>query len=118
MMAGQSLLGLAIAGIWYSDDAWALGGWLALAGFGTGFISVNLYAVAQIFAGPRSAGGWVGIQNAIGNASGIVGPLITGVIVDQMGSWGLAFGLASGAAIMGALWWWLVVPSIKRIEIP
>ena len=36
---------------------------------------MNLYAVAQMFAGPRASGTWVGFQNALGNLSGIIGPL-------------------------------------------
>ncbi|WP_435416725.1 MFS transporter [Parerythrobacter aurantius] len=116
MIGGQAILGIAIAGIWYANDAWTLGAWLVVAGIGTGCVSVNLFAVAQIFAGPRAAGGWVGIQNAIGNASGIVGPLVTGIIVDQMGSYGLAFALAAGCAAVGALWWWLVIPPIRQID--
>ncbi len=115
MIAGQAILGIAIAGIWYASDAWTLGAWLVVAGVGTGIVSVNLFAVAQIFAGPRAAGGWVGIQNAIGNASGIVGPIATGIIVDQLGSYGLAFALAAGCAAAGALWWWLVIPPIRPI---
>lgn len=117
MIVGQAMLGVAVTGIWFAADAWTLACWLAVAGIGTGFVSVNLFAVAQIFAGPRAAGGWVGIQNAIGNASGIVGPLITGIIVDQIGSYGLAFGIAAGVAIAGAVWWLLVIPPIRTIEV-
>ncbi|WP_369026225.1 MFS transporter [Qipengyuania sp. RANM35] len=117
MVIGQAMLGTAVAGIWYAGDAWALGAWLVVAGIGTGIVSVNLFAVAQIFAGARAAGGWVGIQNAIGNASGIVGPIITGVIVDQLGSYGLAFAIASGVAVFGAVWWWLVIPPIRTVEV-
>ena len=48
-------------------------------------LSLNLYAVAQMFAGPRASGTWVGVQNALGNLSGIFGPIITGIIVDRAG---------------------------------
>ena len=46
---------------------------------------MNLYAVAQMFAGPRAAGTWIGIQNAIGNISGIFGPIVSGIIIDRAG---------------------------------
>ena len=46
---------------------------------------LNLYAVAQMFAGPRAAGTWVGVQNAIGNVSGIVGPIVTGIVMQRAG---------------------------------
>lgn len=116
MAVGQALAGGAIAGLWFAEGTWQIGAWLVVAGIGAGLVSVNLFAVAQIFAGPRAAGGWVGIQNAIGNASGIVGPIATGIIVDQLGSYGLAFALAAAISAAGALWWWLVIPPIRQIE--
>jgi len=112
---GQALCGGAIAGAWFADGAAQLAGWLVIFGIGGGLVSVNIFAVAQMFAGPRAAGGWVGIQNAIGNASGIVGPLATGIIVDQMGSYGLAFAIAAGVSLAGTLWWWRVIPPIRTI---
>ncbi|WP_095012561.1 MFS transporter [Tsuneonella mangrovi] len=117
MAAGQAIAGVAIAGIWFAHGTAQLGTWLVIAGIGVGLLSVNLFAVAQMFAGPRAAGGWVGIQNAFGNASGIVGPIATGVIVDQLGSYGLAFALAAGISVAGALWWWLVIPPIRTIDL-
>ena len=59
--------------------------WLCLAGAASASLSLNLYAIAQMFAGPRAAGTWVGVQNALGNLSGIFGPIITGIIVDRAG---------------------------------
>ena len=55
------------------------------AGIATGALALNTYAVAQMFAGPRAAGTWIGVQNAIGNLSGILGPIATGIIVDSAG---------------------------------
>jgi len=72
-------------------------------------------AVAQIFAGPRAAGSWVGVQNAFGNVSGIVGPIITGLIVDYLGGYAYAFAAALGA--LGALLWWALIPEIRILDI-
>ena len=47
---------------------------------------VNLYAIAQIFAGPRAAGSFIGIQNGLGNVPGIAMPIITGLIIDWTGA--------------------------------
>jgi MFS family permease len=117
MIAAQALVAAAIAGVWFAQGPWQLGACLILAGIGSGFVSVNLYAVAQMFAGPRAAGGWVGVQNAVGNGAGIVGPIITGIIVDQLGSYGLAFAIAALVAGSGALWWRWAVPPIRQIEV-
>jgi MFS family permease len=79
-------------------------------------LSTNLYAVAQMFSGPRAAGTWVGFQNAIGNLSGIVGPIISGKIIDRFG-YEPAFELTALIAAIGALWWAFAVPRIKQVEL-
>lgn len=117
MIVAQALVGGAIAGVWFAQGPWQLGACLVLAGIGSGFVSVNLYAVAQMFSGPRAAGGWVGVQNALGNGAGIVGPIATGVIVDQLGSYGWAFAIAALVAGSGALWWRWAVPPIRQIDV-
>jgi MFS family permease len=117
MIAAQAVVGLAIAGVWFAQGSWQLGACLIVAGIGSGFVSVNLYAVAQIFSGPRAAGGWVGVQNAVGNAAGIVGPIATGLIIDRLGSYGWAFAISALVAGSGALWWRWIVPPIRQIEV-
>jgi MFS family permease len=117
MVATHALVAAAIAGVWFAQGPWQMGICLILAGIGSGFISVNIYAVAQMFSGPRAAGGWVGTQNALGNAAGIIGPVITGVIVDRLGSYGWAFAIAALVAGTGAVWWRWAVPPIRQIEV-
>jgi MFS family permease len=89
---------------------------LCILGACGGSMALNLYAVAQMFAGPRASGTWVGIQNAVGNISGIVGPAISGLIIDRAG-YGSAFGLAAAVSIFGGLWWAFGVPRISQIEL-
>ncbi len=115
MIFGHIATTVAIIGIYFSRGPWDLGVWLVLAGLGTSQISTNLFAVAQIFSGPRAAGGWVGMQNALGNISGIVGPIATGLIVDYLGGFGWAFALAAGLAALGAAWWAWAVPEIRQV---
>lgn len=117
MIAAQAMVGAAIAGVWFAQGLWQLGACLVVAGIGSGMITVNLYAVAQMFSGPRAAGGWVGLQNALGNVAGIVGPILTGVIIDQLGSYGWAFAVSALVAGSGALWWNWVIPPIRQVEV-
>jgi MFS family permease len=117
MIAGQLSLGIAIAGIAIAADWTMLALWLAVAGFGTGLLSTNLFAIGQIFAGPRAAGSWMGVQNALGNISGIVGPIVTGLIVDYLGGYTYAFASAAGLATLGALLWWKLIPPIRPLDI-
>ena len=56
------------------------------------------------------------MQNALGNISGIVGPVITGLIVDYLGGYGWAFASAAALSALGALLWWTIIPDIREIE--
>lgn len=117
MMAGsQTLAAGAILGLAYADTTIEIGLLLCLAGAASASLSLNLYAVAQMFAGPRASGTWVGFQNALGNLSGIFGPILTGIIVDRAG-YGSAFVLTAAVAAFGALWWALAIPSIRQVEL-
>ena len=85
MVASQTLAAVGILGLAFAHSAVAIGILLCLAGAASAALSMNLYAVAQMFAGPRASGTWVGVQNSLGNLSGIFGPIVTGIIVDPAG---------------------------------
>jgi cyanate permease len=112
-----ALLGIAITGIAFATDTDTLIACLLLAGIGAGPCATNTYVIAQIFAGPRGAGTYVGVQNALGNASGIVGPIVTGMIVDATGNFLNAFILAAGVCAAGAICWAWVVPRIEPVPL-
>lgn len=116
MVVSQIAAASAIFGLAFAHSAFAIGALLCLAGAATASLSLNLYAVAQMFAGPRASGTWVGIQNAFGNSSGILQPIITGVIIDQAG-YSSAFYLTAAVATVGAIWWAVGVPKIEPIEL-
>ena len=75
-----------------------------------------IYAPVQMFAGPRASGTWVGVQNAIGNLSGIVGPIVTGIVVQRSG-YDSAFVLTAVVGAIGAAWWAFGVPKIEQIDL-
>ena len=116
MIAAQLLQAGAILGIFYADSIPVLAAWLCLAGVGTASLSLNIFAVAQMFAGPRAAGTWVGVQNALGNFSGILGPIITGRIIDLAG-YENAFIAAAAVIAAGGLWWMIGVPKIEQVDL-
>jgi MFS family permease len=111
VVLAASTIGILIAG----TGGW-LAFWLILAGVANGAGALNLYAIAQIFAGPRASGTWVGVQNAIGNTSGIIGPVVTGVIIDWSGSYAGGFWLAASVTFFGALWWAFILPNIEPVS--
>jgi len=114
MVASQSLAAFAILGLAFAHDAVTIGILLCLAGAASASLSLNLYAVAQMFAGPRASGTWVGVQNAIGNLSGIIGPIITGIVVQRSG-YNSAFMLTAAVAAAGAIWWAVAIPRIRQV---
>lgn len=114
MIAAQFAQAAALLGIFYAGSIAMLAIWLCLAGIATGSLSLNIFAVAQMFAGPRAAGTWVGVQNALGNFSGILGPIVTGLIVDAAG-YGSAFVAAAMVIAAGGLWWIVGVPKIQQL---
>lgn len=116
LAVGQVLAGASLVAITMTHDVLMIGTLLCVAGVANAFLPTNLYAVAQMFAGPRAAGTWVGVQNGIGNISGIIGPVIQGVLIDQK-SYDAAFYLAAGVAVFGGFWWAWGVPRIEQVRL-
>jgi MFS family permease len=116
LVVGQLLTAASLVAITMTHDVLIIGTLLCFAGVATAFLPTNLYAVAQMFAGPRAAGTWVGLQNGIGNISGIVGPIVQGLLIDRY-SYASAFYLAAAVAAFGGIWWALGVPKIEQIEL-
>ena len=116
MVASQSTAAGAILGLAFARDAVTIGILLCIAGAASASLSLNLYAVAQMFAGPRASGTWVGVQNAIGNLSGIIGPIVTGIVVQRAG-YDSAFILTAAIAAFGAAWWAIGVPKIEQVDL-
>jgi MFS family permease len=116
MVASQLLAAAAILGLAFAHSALSIGILLCLAGAASASLSMNLYAIAQMFAGPQASGTWVGFQNSLGNLSGIFGPIVTGIIVQRAG-YESAFYVTAAVAALGAVWWAVGVPAIRQIEL-
>jgi cyanate permease len=80
-----------------------------------GASSPGVYAMSQILAGPRASGRWVGIQNSVGNLSGIISPWLTGVIVDRTGHFTLAFIACAIVSAAGIIGWIGMIPRLAPI---
>jgi MFS family permease len=89
---------------------------LVASGFTVGMSGTMVFTIGQTLAGPRAGGRWMGIQNMVGNFSGIAAPIITGLVVDWSGSFAGAFLVAAVLSAIGVLCWWVVVPAIRPIE--
>ncbi|MBS0254398.1 MAG: MFS transporter [Proteobacteria bacterium] len=82
-----------------------------------GICSPAYFTVPQIYAGPRAAARWVGVQNMVGNLPGIIGTLFAGVLIDASGgSYATAFTLAGAINVLGLVGWLVVLPAIKPVN--
>ena len=116
MVVSQLVFAGCMLAIFAAHDIVTVGALLCVCGMCHAAGSVNLYAIAQMFAGRRASGTWVGVQNSVGNISGIIGPIVSGIIIDRAG-YGGAFGLSAAVAATGALLWVVAVPRIEQIEL-
>jgi MFS family permease len=108
---------VAILGIGLAASPNAIFAWLIFGALFGGIGGTSAYAIAQIYAGPEAAGSWVGIMNGVGNTSGIVGPILTGVLIEQTGSYMSAFVVSAAIVAFGAIWWWFALPRIQRLQL-
>jgi nitrate/nitrite transporter NarK len=117
MIGGNIMMATAVLALIGARTPLAIGLWLMVFGAATATGGVNLYAIAQMFAGPRASGSFIGIQNGLGNVPGIVMPIITGLIVDWTGAYDNAFLLTAAVCAASALWWAFGVPKIRQIDL-
>ena len=109
-LAAFSLLGCAFAG----DRAYL--GWLIACALGSGAANAGTFAFAQTLAGPHATGKWVGLQNGIANMAGVVGPALTGILVDWTGHFIAAFAVATVITLGGAFAWCLGVDRLQAVS--
>ncbi len=88
---------------------------IAVTGFGYGPVPNLLFVIGQTMAGPASAGRWVGVQTSLGNLSGIIGPVLTGIIVDAAG-YRPAFLMTAAVVAAGTLIFVVAVPRIAPVK--
>jgi MFS transporter, ACS family, D-galactonate transporter len=108
VVAALGLIGCAFAG----PDTYLLA--LFFIALGSGMLGSGIFACAQILAGPRTAGRWVGLQNGFANFAGVIGPALTGFVVGWTGSFTVALGIAALVSLAGALAWTLVVGPLEE----
>ena len=107
--AGSVLCMLAVA---FGPSSWALSA-IYLAQALSGISSPGTFAIGQILAGPKATARWIGVQNTCGNCAGVIGPALTGLLVDASQHFTSAFVVAAGVSLLGILGWGVLV---RRVE--
>lgn len=85
---------------------------------GIGFFGVyssNVWAITQTLAGPEVAGRWTGFQNLVGNMAGVIGPSLTGFVVDRSGHFYWAFAILGFVVFLGVLSWLFLVERVEPV---
>jgi MFS family permease len=90
-------------------------GCLFVVAFALGAVGPHIFATGQTLAGPKAAGKWIGVQNGWANFAGILGPIITGMIVDSTGSFQAAFIVTAAGALLGVAGWGLMIRKIEPV---
>jgi MFS family permease len=81
-----------------------------------GIFASNHWAITQTLAGAGAAGKWTGMQNTIGQMSGIVAPVATGFIITRTGSYFWAFASPAILAVAGAGCYLFLVGKVAPVE--
>ena len=75
----------------------------------------NVWAITQTLAGPQAAGRWTGFQNFVGNLAGVVGPALTGLVLDRTGNFYWAFAILTAVAFTGTASWFFLVGPVEQV---
>jgi cyanate permease len=88
---------------------------LFMGAIGQGIVNPHTFATPQVLAGRRATAKWLGVQNCLGNFSSIIGPLITGAIIDHTGGFQGAFVVTAGVLVVGLTGWLALIPRVEPI---
>jgi MFS transporter, ACS family, D-galactonate transporter len=89
--------------------------WLIVTGVGCEFGNSGIWAFSQTLAGPQAAGRWVGLQNGFANLAGVVGPALTGFIVDWTGHFQVALVITAGVCLLSGISWVFFVGRLEPV---
>lgn len=115
MAVGFSLAAASLVGCAFAGERTYLA-WLIACAVGSGTANAGTFAFAQTLAGPHAAGKWVGLQNGIANMAGVIGPALTGFLVDWTGHFVAAFAVAAFITLGGVFAWCMGVPKLEQVE--
>jgi MFS family permease len=81
---------------------------------GYGVTAANVWSVTQTLAGP-AVGRWIGIQNLVGNLSGILAPAVTGLVLQRTGNFVWPFVISAISGLLGSICWIFLVSPVKEV---
>ena len=89
--------------------------WLLAAGWGCGMTGPGLYTFPQTLAGPQAVGKWYGWQNGFANLAGVLGPALTGFVLQHTGTFIAPFAITATVCVAGVVAWIFVVGCVAPV---
>ena len=90
-------------------------GWLMISATGNGIGMSGTFAIPQTLARPHAAGRWVGLQNGVANLAGVIGPALTGFLVDWTGNFRAAIAVTALMSLLSAINYVFLVGTVRQL---
>ena len=91
---------------------------LCIAKSGTTVAASQVWALPGDVAPKNMTSVVAGLQNSVSNMGGVVGPIVTGAILQATGSFNMALLLSSGLLVLGMLNYLFLLGKVEHIEAP
>ena len=114
MAIGFSLAAIAVTGCVVTNTTFLP--WLLAAGVGCGMTGPGLYTFPQTLAGSHAVGKWYGWQNGFANFAGVIGPSLTGFVLEHTRNFLAPFIITAAICVAGCLAWVLVVGRVEEVN--
>jgi len=115
MAIGFSIAAVAIGGCAVAGpNTYVL--WLMAAGVGCGMTGPGLFTFPQTLAGTQAVGRWYGWQNGFANLAGVVGPSLTGFVLQWTGDFRLPFAITVAVCIAGGISMVFIVGRVEQVR--
>jgi hypothetical protein len=75
----------------------------------------GLYTFPQTLAGPQAVGKWYGWQNGFANLAGVLGPALTGFVLQHTGTFIAPFAITATVCVAGVVAWIFVVGCVAPV---
>ena len=103
-IAGFMCLGLCMLLARFMHQSWSLLAVLSAVTLANNMTTgLNLALLNDLVENPRDSSKVAGLMVLCGNAFGLVAPIVTGYVVDETGGYDLAFSIAAGLLVLGAI---------------
>jgi MFS family permease len=116
LLTGHALLFALTIALLSAAGASALQPLLLLAAFCCGGASIFVFSFPSTLAGAPAAGRWLGVQNAIGNTSGMIGPVLTGAMLDAGLGYPAVFLMTAAVILVAPLATLILLPRLQPID--